>query len=127
MDNGKETDPITEAAETVRKDAYAAGYRDALAAISSALSDLAGATPEGTSRASYSRSKMGDGGPTVGTIPHYVWMAVSKRPGMTNSELIAVIKENAPKASTAVIRTSIGRVRRKYKLIVSRHGKWFPA
>ncbi len=124
MSNGKDQDPIAEAVEAVRKEAYAEGYRAAMTAAANALADLTESAP--VASASYVPTKHIDGAPAVGTILHYVWQAVMKKPGMTNSELISAVKENAPKASTAVVRTSINRLRRKYKLIVSRHGKWFP-
>jgi hypothetical protein len=127
MMNENDDNPLKEAVETIRKQAYAEGYQAAVAAMSAALSDLSQNVPAGVSGAIPTVTKQVANAPTVGTIPHYVWQAVARRPGMTNSELISVVQEQAPKASEAVIRTSMGRVKRDYKLIVSRHGKWFPA
>ncbi|HET9715373.1 MAG TPA: hypothetical protein VFP60_04230 [Pseudolabrys sp.] len=130
MDDTNAKDPISEAVEKVRKEAYAAGYQAAIAAMNSALSDITNAVPEistGGSIVSFtSGGKTPPGAPTVGTIPHYVWTAVQKKPGMTNSELIGVVQQHAPKASDGVIRVAINRMRAK-KFIVSRHDKWFPA
>jgi hypothetical protein len=123
MSNGKDSDPIADAVEAVRKDAYAAGYKAALTAISNTVADMTSAAPE--SGAGYPPTKNVDGAPTVGTTQFYVWQAVLKKPGMTALELISVVKHDAPKASTGSIRTSLSRVKGK-RLIVSRHGKWFP-
>jgi hypothetical protein len=124
MSDEKAKDPIAEAVEAVRKEAFADGYRAGLAAAANALTDLSEGAP--TAPASHVQSKQIDGAPTVGTAPHYVWQAVLKKPGMTNSELISVVKADLPKASEASIRTSINRVKAK-RLIVARHGKWFSA
>lgn len=125
--NSDDDNPLKEAVEAIRKQAYADGFQAAVAAMNAALSDLSQNVPAGISAALPAATKQVANAPTVGTIPHYVWQAVAKKPGMTNSELISVVKEQAPKASEPVIRTSMGRVKRDYKLIVSWHGKWFPA
>jgi hypothetical protein len=122
MSDEKPKDPISEAVEAVRKEAYAEGYRAGLTAAANALADLA----EGAPVAAPSHvSAKADGAPTVGTTPYCVWQAVLKKPGMTNSELISVVHGELPKTTTGSIRTSINRVRHK-RLIVARHGKWFP-
>lgn len=119
----KDPDPISEAVEKVRSEAYATGYRDGLKSAANKLAEMAEAAPEvGLQMLA---SKPVEGAPTVGTTPFYVWQAVLRRPGMTGSELIAAVKQDH-KAPTASIRTSISRVKQR-KLIVSRHGKWFPA
>ena len=123
---------FADVAERLKREAYAAGWRDAMTAITNAVAQLG--EQEGASEGVKIDFTPGpplvlgapNEGPSVGTTPWYVWQAVKKRPGMTGSEIINVVREGGHKASPASIRTSINRVKAR-KLIISRHGKWFPA
>lgn len=130
MTNGTELDRLlAEAAEKIRKEAYAAGWRDAIAAITKAASESAPgdipAPSAGTDNIHKTTAATGPG-PTVGSTPWYVWQAVVKRPGMTGAEVVSVVQDGGHRVPEGSIRTSLTRIRDK-KLIVSRHGKWFPA
>jgi hypothetical protein len=133
MVNGSDTDRIlAEAAERIRREAYAAGWRDAIAAIGKAAADLAppDAIPD-TINSSIPDSPISGnstalGGVTMGSTPWYVFQAVRKRPGMTGQEVVSVVQEGGHRVTEANIRTSLARLGQK-KLIISRHRKWFPA
>ena len=130
MSNGIPLDQaLAEAAEKMRREAYQAGWRDAVAALNKAAAEAAElpvgeAVPEGD----YVLSKgvTAQGGPTQGSTPWYVLQAVKKKPGMTGSEVVSVVQENGHRVSDGSIRTSLARLKER-KLTVSRHGKWFPA
>ncbi len=62
--------------------------------------------------------------PTVGTTPHYVYTAVSRKPGMTGAEVISAVHADGHTVSDPQIRTSLSRLQER-KLIVNRHKKWF--
>jgi hypothetical protein len=134
MVNDSDTDRIlAEAAERIRREAYAAGWRDAMAAVSRAATDLAppDSLPDSTSSGTGDLSPSGNsaaatGGVTMGSTPWYVLQAVRRKPGMTGLEVVNVVQEGGHRVSQANIRTSLVRLGRK-KLIVSRHRKWFPA
>jgi hypothetical protein len=132
MVNGSDTDRIlAEAAERIRREAYAAGWRDAMAAVTQAATELAepSAIPDGgnpSSDFSPSTNNPQGGGLKMGSTPWYVLQAVKKRPGMTGSEVVDVVREGGHKVSDGSIRTALIRLSDK-KLIVARHRKWFPA
>jgi hypothetical protein len=132
MTNGTDLDKLlAEAAEKLRREAYAAGWRDAIAAINKAVTEAAepGMAASVIGGGDYSQQSATpappQGGPTVGSTPWYVWQAVNKRPGMTGSEVVSVVQEGGHKVSDGSIRTSLSRLRDR-KLLISRHGKWFP-
>jgi hypothetical protein len=119
--------PLAEAAEKIRREAYAAGWRDCLVAIAKAVSATGEtAAPDSSSltrefdRESHQHSEV-----TPGSTPFYVLSAVRKTPGMTSSEIVAAIQQNNVRVSDGSIRTSIFRLKTR-TLIVLRHGKWFP-
>jgi hypothetical protein len=130
MNNGNPMDQaLAEAAERIRREAYQAGWRDAIAALNKAAAEAAELPAgEGGSEVEYSppNGTSGQSGPTQGSTPWYVLQAVKKRPGMTGSEIVSVVKESGHKVSEGSIRTSLARLKER-KLAVSRHGKWFPA
>lgn len=126
---------LAEAAETIKQEAYAAGWRDAIVAINKAMGELpAPTTPKNieirevlVSPTEHGGSKATQGKPpTQGSTPWYVIQAVKNRSGMTGVEIVAAVKEGGHNAPEGSIRTSIFRMRDR-KFIVSRHGKWFPA
>src|SRR5216684_2382316 len=128
MNNGNPIDQaLAEAAERIRREAYQAGWRDAVAALNKAAAEAAELPAvEAGSEIEYAPSKgsAGQSGPTQGSTPWYVLQAVKKRPGMTGSEIVSVVKESGHKVSEGSIRTSLARLKDR-KLAVSRHGKWF--
>lgn len=118
---------FAEATEKMKSEAYAAGWRDALAAVGKAVSAVeppeAGllasgsffvATPAATARASL----------TPGTTPALIYALLSARPGLTPSEIISALAEQGHAAPENSIRTNIHRLKSR-QLIVNRHGKWF--
>ncbi len=128
MTNGDNNNPLMEAAEKLRKEAYAQGWRDALAALTKAATEAAELNPNtdsGQGSIDFSTGNREMIGITQGSTPWYVFQAVRKRHGMTGSEVVSVVQESGHKVSDASIRTSLMRLERK-KLIVSRHKKWFP-
>lgn len=121
---------LAEAVEKIRREAYSAGWRDALAALNKAAAEMANEPSESfeisdmqavPSSVSFARS----GDPKTGSTPWYVLQAVRKRSGMTGSEVVSAVQDGGHKVSEASIRTSLTRLERK-KLIESRHKKWFP-
>jgi hypothetical protein len=126
---------VAEVFEKLKRDAYAAGWRDAITAINKAASDLAApiipktiethevlSPPSEQVASKTTQPKL----PTQGSTPWYVIQAVQKRPGMTGSEIVGAVKEGGHNAPEGSIRTSIFRMRDR-KFVVSRHGKWFSA
>ncbi len=120
---------FAEAAEKIRREAYAAGWRDAVAALSKAATEAAEfASAEIGSAIDFGAASPSQiaNGVTQGSTPWYVLQAVRKRPGMSGLEVISAVTEGGHRVSGASIRTSLVRLERK-NLIVSRHRKWFPA
>jgi hypothetical protein len=130
MSNGDLNSLFAEAAEKLRREAYAAGWRDAVAALTKAAAEAAELAPGdlalGGADFSASAAAQSTAGVTQGSTPWYVLQAVRKRPGMTGSEVVSVVQEGGHKVSDGSIRTSLIRLAAK-NLIVSRHRKWFPA
>jgi len=125
MTNGNEIPAsLAEAIEKIRREAYSAGWRDAVAALNKAAAEAADAAPESFDGGDIQPpGRAGD--PKAGSTPWYVLQAVRKRHGMTGSEVVSVLHESGHKVSDASIRTSLIRLEAR-KLIVSRHKKWFP-
>ncbi len=119
---------MAEAAEKIRREGYAAGWRDCAALIAKTVAEAApGDLPEdaGDDREGLERRSPPNNAPTVGTTPHYVYTVVRKKPGMTGAEVVAAVHADGHTVSDAQIRTSLGRLGER-KLIVNRHKKWFP-
>jgi hypothetical protein len=129
MSNGDSNNPLLEAAEKLRREAYAQGWRDAVAALSKAAAEVIetdSATPLGAVDYSTLTPPGAASGVIQGSTPWYVLQAVRKRPGMAGSEVVSAVQEGGHRVSDGSIRTSLARLGEK-KLIVSRHRKWFPA
>jgi Penicillinase repressor len=128
MNNGDTGNPLAEAAEKIRREAYAQGWRDAVAALNKAAGEITELGPAdiGSGPIDFNSGPQSASGVTQGSTPWYVLQAVRKRHGMTGSEVVSVVQEGGHKVSSASIRTSLMRLEHK-KLIVSRHKKWFPA
>jgi hypothetical protein len=135
MSNGDAPNPLLEAAEKLRREAYAQGWRAAIKAMLEATNnvatELAGPVEENFQIADdlatpsvINPNRPGD--PTAGSTPWYVLQAVRRRHGMTGSEIVSVVREGGHKVSEGSIRTALSRLGEK-KLIVGRHRKWFPA
>ena len=126
---------LAEAADKMKREAYAAGWRDAIAAISKAAVGMAAPKmPKNldltgvlslTADAAGTKALQGNL-PAQGSTPWFVIQAVRTKPGMAGSEIVAAVKDGGHNASENSIRTSIFRMKDR-KFIVSRHGKWFPA
>jgi hypothetical protein len=128
MSNGSELDRLlAEAAEKIRKEAYSAGWRDALSAISKAVADSADLGPSNMDSGSpiEIQRSVTSTGPAPGTTPFVALLAIKKQPGMTGAEVVEAVGKGGHPASEGSIRTSIGRLKER-KLIVARHGKWYP-
>jgi hypothetical protein len=130
MTNSNDTNRIlADAAEQIRREAFAAGWKAAIAAMNKAAAELV--DPEmqddmdiaATKAAPASLTSAGD--PKTGSTPWYVLQAIRKKHGMTGSEVVSVVQESGHRVSEASIRTSLVRLERK-KLIIGRHRKWFP-
>lgn len=123
---------LSEAADRMKKEAYAAGWRDALVAAARALSELGDSTavPDKFNLANSSTtaksSIMADGGkmPKVGTTPHAILMQVMATPGMTGGEIVDAVRNSGHTAPVPSIQTNIQRLKQR-KMIVLRHGKWY--
>jgi hypothetical protein len=122
---------MAEAADKIRREAYAAGWRDCAATIAklaadSRPSELADIPVDDRQEEEFSgRIPPGANLPTVGTTPHYVYGAVRKKPGMTGAEVIAAVHADGHTVAEAGIRTALARLDKR-KLIVNRHKRWFP-
>jgi hypothetical protein len=130
MSNGSTIDQaLAEAAERIRREGYQQGWRDAVAALNKAATEVAELGPgEGQAELEINsiRPATGVTGLTQGSTPWYVWQAVNRKPGMTGSELVSVVQEGGHKVSEGSIRTTLVRLKAR-KILVSRHGKWFTA
>lgn len=125
-------DPVREAIEQVKREAYAAGFKAAIDAMVGALANLdrpesgvfdAGAavfTPMGPQRQSPDSGSL----PTVGTTPHYVFQAVQRKQGMTGAEVIAAVRADGHDVAEPQIRTALSRLEKR-QLLANRHRKWF--
>ncbi|MDR6660270.1 hypothetical protein J2W51_002840 [Tardiphaga robiniae] len=125
---------FAEIADKLKKEAYAAGWRDALAAITKMASEAA--PPEVISLVGPTQPPKpvvggGNGGGagkplTQGTTPFYVVEALKMKPGMTAGQIIDTLRDQGHTAPDNSIRTNIHRLKER-RLIVLRHGKWFVA
>jgi hypothetical protein len=124
---------FSEVAEKIKREAYVAGWRDAIAAINKSVGELvdpatleaieirdAKAAPTVLHRDANSKL------PKQGSTPWEVIQAVKKHPGMSTVQLIDAIHAGGHGAPEGSIRTSIFRVKNR-KFIVARHNKWYPA
>jgi hypothetical protein len=129
-------DLLREAAEKIRKEAYAAGWSDCAAAVAKALAE---AKPEdaqdidlGASRREFNGGAGGrvanvQDGPMIGTTPYFVLQAVLRKPGMTGAEVVTAVHGAGHTVADPQIRTALSRLqKRNPALIVNRHKKWFP-
>jgi hypothetical protein len=120
---------VTDAMEKIRREAYAAGWRDCAAIITKALGEAQpGDVPDGPQDdnrdADGLRGGSITGAPTVGTTPHYVYMAVRRKPGMTGAEVVSAVHADGHNVAEASIRTTLVRLVKR-GLIVNRHKKWY--
>jgi hypothetical protein len=127
-------DPLKEAVEQIKRDAYAAGWRAAMDAVSDAFENIPapdGGDPSSPTFVQSSRQGSNSGSnpsgaatPTVGTTPHYVYQAVAARQGMTGAEVIAAVRTAGHDAAEPQIRTALSRLEKR-QLLANRHRKWF--
>jgi len=116
---------LAEAAEKIRREAYAQGWHDAIAAVNKAVSDMGAPTMPESRNSSPPISTKENKEVTAGSTPFYVLQAVRKFPGMSSSEIVGKVQEGGHQAPETSIRTTIFRLKDR-KFIVSRHAKWFP-
>jgi hypothetical protein len=127
-------DPLKEMVEQMKRDAWAAGWNAAMAAVNTALAevmptmDISGATPTlpglQTRNALSSSNLNSTALPTVGTTPHYVYEAVRRKQGMTGAEVIAAVRADGHDVAEPQIRTALSRLATR-QLLANRHRKWF--
>jgi len=123
-------DPLKEAVEKIRREAYASGWKDALEAVAASITSLP--APEGGDGvsitglgASANRSNSDNSSaPTVGTTPWYVMQVVQRRQGMTGAEVVAAVRADGHDVAEAQIRTALSRLEKR-RLLANRHRKWF--
>ena len=127
------TDPLKEAIDRIKRDAYGAGWAAAVEAITSAI--VAMPVPDGTEPGSFTFSAKpsvpgGTGNtnsgsqPTVGTTPWFVLQAVQKKQGMSGADVIAAVRAEGHDVGEAQIRTALSRLEKR-QLLANRHRKWF--
>ena len=126
---------LAEAAERLRKEAYAAGWRDALAAVASAVQQIQPSEAVAESFSEVRVAAVGTGNPgsaalngvaapKIGTTPYYVYQAVKKRPGMTGADVVAAVRADGHNVPEPQVRTALARLGGR-RLLVNRHKKWF--
>lgn len=125
------SDPIKEAVEQIRREAYAAGWKACYDAFFSALSNIGDGIEPGVIVHPFVGPAKPSGGtepkgslPAVGTTPHYVYQAVLRKQGMTGSEVISAVRSDGHDVAEPQIRTALSRLERR-QLLVNRHKKWF--
>jgi hypothetical protein len=132
--NPQSLDSLLAEAEKIKREAYAAGWRDAIAAINKAVGELVDpATLEDidirdtinaptVNGARTPNSKL----PKQGSTPWEVIQTVKRTPGLTTVQLVEAVKNSGHGAPEGSVRTSIFRVKNR-RFIVARHNKWYPA
>lgn len=122
---------LSEAAERIKREAYAAGWRDCLAAMNQAVAGLG--EPAGIPPIEARLDVGGGGGSpapvtevTTGSTPYYVLQTVRNTPGMGSTQIVDAVHDGGHRAAAASIRTTLFRLKDR-RLIVQRHRKWFPA
>lgn len=121
---------LAEAAEKIRREGYAAGWRDALAALAKAAEEITsleiGDVPYSAPEARRARDNGNPPAnlPLVGTTPHFVYMAVKAKPGMSGADVVLAVQSAGHTAPEAQIRTALSRLEKR-RLLVNRHKKWF--
>lgn len=123
-------DPIKEAVEIIRREAFASGWKAAVEAMTGALDNLerpdgADASVQGPLKPAPQRQSAESGSlPTVGTTPHYVYEAVRRKQGMTGAEVIDAVRADGHSVGEPQIRTALSRLEKR-QLLANRHKKWF--
>jgi hypothetical protein len=130
--NAQSLDSLVAEAEKIKREAYAAGWRDAIAAITKALGELIdpAALDDNENRDSLNVPTASNGQnsklPKQGSTPWAVIQIVKKHPGMTTAQIVNALHDVGHHAPEGSIRTSIFRVKDR-RFIVARHNKWYPA
>ena len=121
-------DPLTAAIEQMKSEAYAAGWKDAFEMVSAAIASISNGVELGIVPPPLASQppRMAESGslPTVGTTPYYVYQAVSKKPGMTGSDVVAAVRAEGHDVAEPQIRTALSRLEKR-QLLANRHRKWF--
>lgn len=128
---------LNEAADRIKRESYAAGWRDAMTACKNAIASVENPSiPEAIkletngamTTALDPKPPAAPAGrtPTVGSTPYYVLNAVKQQPGMSSLGAVEAVQTGGHNVPEGSIRTSLFRLKER-KFIVQRHGKWFPA
>lgn len=133
---------LADATTQLRKEAYAAGWRDALAAVRKTLGDIADPVTAGVGLRS---DLVGEGGvlvsesallnseprhtqrmPRKGSIRDAVLQIVRERPGIRGIEIIEAVKQAGYETTEGSIRITTFRLKEK-GFIVARDRRWYSA
>jgi len=122
------SDPLKEVVEQMKREAFAAGWRAAIEAVTGSIAGLE--RPEGVDENGPPsiirpgvRAESGSM-PTVGTTPWYVLQAVQKKQGMTGAQVIEAVRAEGHGAAEPQIRTALSRLEKR-EILANRHKKWF--
>jgi hypothetical protein len=124
-------DPLKEVVEQMKRDAFAAGWKAAVEAMTGALTNLerpdgtdSAVPPAGTLANTWAVPEPAPATTTVGTTPHYVFEAVRRKQGMTGAQVVEAVHGEGHDVGEAQIRTALSRLEKRL-LLVNRHKKWF--
>jgi hypothetical protein len=123
---------FAELADKIKREAYAQGWRDAFSQLEVALAEYK-EVPEikekltlSGNQAPKTLNKISGGRmPKQGTTPHAILTAVTANPGMKAGQIVDAVRDSGHTAPIPSIQTNIQRLKQR-KLIVLRHGKWYP-
>lgn len=122
---------LAEAAEQIKREAYAAGWRACMAAITQSVSNLAEPAGVAAGEVRTEGSFAGVAGPVAvteaapGSTPFFVLQTVRQTPGLGSTQVVDALRESGHGAAANSIRTTLFRLKDR-RLIVQRHQKWYP-
>ncbi len=126
---------LADATSQLRKEAYAAGWRDAMTAVRRSLVGIAEPVAIGSSldedRVLVSDSALLDPEfehrmPRKGSIRDCVLQVIRERPGIRGIEIIEAVKKAGYQSTDGSIRITTFRLKEK-GFITSRNRRWYPA
>jgi hypothetical protein len=116
---------FAEAAEKIRQEAFAAGWKAAVTAIVKAAETEAPAYLSAQTIDYNDSSSKASNLPLPGTLPSLAYQVIKKQPGMTGAEVVTGVLNTGVKTTEAAIRVALARIAKR-RLVTSRHRKWFP-
>lgn len=135
---------LADATTQLRNEAYAAGWRDAIAAVRKTIADLVEPSM-GSVRLTSDPTMVDEGGvlvsedalldtdpsrqpkpPRKGSIRDCVLQTVKERPGIRGTEIIEAVKRAGYNTTEGSVRITTFRLKEK-GFIVARDRRWFPA